>query len=88
MATISPTDAVADIFGVKLSGVPAKVAWAGCMWDSSPDGATGWSVGPLGQGRGHPQPRRTGDPRGLGDTGALAQLARADEPGQLRRPRE
>lgn len=25
---------------------------------------------------------------GLGDTGALAQLARADEPGQLRRPRE
>jgi NADH:ubiquinone reductase (H+-translocating) len=29
MATISPTDAVADAFGVTLSGLPAKIAWAG-----------------------------------------------------------
>jgi NADH:ubiquinone reductase (H+-translocating) len=28
MATISPVDAVADAFGLRLSGVPAKVAWA------------------------------------------------------------
>lgn len=68
MATISPTDAVAEVFGVKLSGVPAKIAWSGAV-------AT------------HSRAEQV-FLEGVGDTGALAQQARANEPSQLRRPRE
>jgi NADH:ubiquinone reductase (H+-translocating) len=48
MATISPSDAVADVFGLKLSGVPAKIAWAGVHVAFLPGGATGpvcWPAG-------------------------------------------
>jgi NADH:ubiquinone reductase (H+-translocating) len=89
MATISPTDAVADIFGVKLSGVPAKIAWAGVHvgflagWGNRAGVLARWATAMATRSRVEQVILE-----GLGDTGALAQLARADEPGQLRRPRE
>jgi NADH dehydrogenase len=80
MATIAPTDAIADVFGLKLSGLPAKIAWAGVHLGL----LAGWGhrAGVLFRWAGEVtthSPTAQVILEAVGNTGALAQLARTDE---------
>jgi NADH dehydrogenase len=80
MATIAPTDAIADVFGLKLSGLPAKIAWAGVHlgllagWGNRAGVLARWA----GEVTTH-SPAAQVILEAVGNTGALAQLARTDE---------
>jgi NADH dehydrogenase len=81
MATISPTDAVANVLGLRLSGVPAKVAWAAVHlgflagWGNRAGVLARWA----GEVTTH-SPAAQVILEAVGSTGALAEVARADEP--------
>ncbi len=81
MATISPGDAVADVFGVRLTGVPGQLAWAFVHLAF----LVGWGnrVGVLSRwgyelGTGNRSERAILE--GVGAAGVLDRVARSDEP--------
>jgi NADH:ubiquinone reductase (H+-translocating) len=82
MATIAPADAIADVFGLKLSGVIGKLAWAGVHLAF----LAGWGnrAGVLARWAGAVATHSRAEQvilEGVGDTGTLDALARGDEPG-------
>lgn len=87
MATISSGDAVAEVFGLRLSGLPAQLAWAMVHiafligWGSRVGVLSRWAFDLLTRSR-----SERVIVAGVGGAGALQELARRDEPG--RRPTE
>lgn len=83
MATISPGDAVADVFGLRLSGLPAQLAWAVVHiaflvgWGNRVGVLSRWAFDLVTRSRSERVILA-----GVGGAGALQELARRDEPGQ------
>lgn len=83
MATISPGDAIADVFGLRLSGLPAQLAWAVVHiaflvgWGNRAGVLSRWAFDLVTRSRSERVILA-----GVGGGGALQELARRDEPGR------